>query len=467
MSRKIRKYDLNSISIYDLSSEGKGIGKSDGKIIFVKDALTGDILDVESKKTNKNYEEAKIKRIVTSSQYRQGAYCQHYDQCGGCKTQHISYAYQLEWKEAVVRNAIERIGGFQGVNVLPIIGCDETKYYRNKLDYAVSNKRWLSGEEIASEESIDRSGIGFHLAGMFDKVLDIDTCYHMPDFHNKIRNFIKTRSRELGISFFDLRMKKGCLRNIMIRNNVLNEWMLCIQICEVEDAFFKLLSEIKSGFLEIVSLQYIVNTKSNDTIYDQKIELFSGQDYIYEYLNDKKFRITPKSFFQTNTKQCIQLYDQIGMLAQIKPGDIVYDLYCGVGSIGIYLADKAERIVGIELVEEAILDARMNAKINCMDNCIYYASDIKDIFTTEFIEKAGEPDVIIVDPPRAGMHSQVVEALCQSKCKRIVYVSCNPQTMANDLIGLKDNYTIESIQPVDMFPNTIHIEAITLLKLKS
>lgn len=467
MAKKAKHYTLKNIEISDLSSEGKGIAKVDGKVIFVQNAMTGDLVDIQSKKSNKSFEEAKILEIVKPSPDRCEPYCSHYDKCGGCKTQHMNYSYQIRWKERVVRDALERIGGLKELTILSIYGCKETRYYRNKLDYAVSNKRWLSSSEVNSMESFDRSGIGFHLAGMYDKVLNIEECFHMPEIHNSLRNFIRTHAIALEIPFYDINQKTGCLRNILIRNNVKNEWMVCFQIFNENENFLPLLSMIKNQFPEIISLQYTINKKANDTIYDLDIQLFHGQDFIYEYLNEKKFKITPKSFFQTNTKQCIELYNLIGNLADIRSGDIVYDLYCGVGSIGIYLAEKAKKIVGIELVEEAIHDARMNAKMNGMENCEYFAADIKDLFTSDFIARAGIPNIIITDPPRAGMHPAVVEQLCHSGCPKIVYVSCNPQTMANDLKQLSHYYTIEKVQPVDMFPNTIHIEAITLLTRKN
>lgn len=467
MSKKPRYYDLSSVEITDISSEGKGIAKIEGKVIFVEHGVTGDVVDLHIRKSHKNYDEGKITALLTPSENRQDAYCLHYEKCGGCKTQHINYSSQLIWKEQVVRDALERIGGFQNLSIRPIVGCEDTKYYRNKLDYAVSNKRWLSEEEIHSEESFNRSGIGFHLVGMFDKVLDITRCYHMPEIHNDIRNHIRNAAIEYNIPFYDILKKEGCLRNILMRNNVLGEWMICIQVWDLHENFLPLLKSIKERFPQIISLQYAINKKSNNTIYDLDFQIFHGIDFIYEYLHEKKFRITPKSFFQTNTRQCIRLYDLIGSMAEIQENDIVYDLYCGVGSIGIYLADKAKKIVGIELIEDAVKDARNNALINGMDNCQYYASDIRSLFTSEFISKAGSPDVIITDPPRAGMHPDVVSALCHSGAPKIVYVSCNPQTMAHDLQTLYQNYAIKAIQPVDMFPNTIHIEAICLLERKN
>lgn len=463
---KTKFYELEHAFVEDLSSEGKGIVKKEGKVIFVEGGVPGDEVHIQVRKNHKNFETAKILILHKPSEMRKEPYCAHYEQCGGCKTQHLDYNAQLQWKQEVVKNALERIGGFKNLNFEPILGCVNTEHYRNKLDYAVSNKRWLTYEELKSEQTFNRNGIGFHLVGAFDKVLDVHECYHMPDLNNAIRNFIRTKAFELEISFYDIMNKNGCLRNILVRNNVRNEWMVCIQVWEMDDNFLPLLEAIKNKFPEIISLQYTINKKSNNTIYDLDFTVFHGQDFIYEYLNDKKFRITPKSFFQTNTEQCIRLYDMVGELAEIKSGQVVYDLYCGVGSIGIYLADKAKKIVGIELVEEAIVDARMNAKMNGMENCQYYAADIKDIFSSEFIAKAGSPDIIITDPPRAGMHPDVVKELSQSGCPRIVYVSCNPQTMANDLKTLSENYHISKIQPVDMFPHTIHIECIALLDRK-
>ena len=463
---KTKFYELQEVTIEDLSSEGKGIVKNEGKVIFVEGGVTGDVVSIQVRKSHKNFETGKILKLISPSKNRLKPYCQHYDQCGGCKTQHIDYATQLLWKQEVVTNALERIGGFKDLKIWTIVGCEQTRHYRNKLDYAVSNKRWLSNDEKNSDVTFNRNGIGFHLVGMFDKVLDVQECFHMPDLNNRIRNFIRDRAFELGISFYYIMEKRGCLRNILVRNNTKNEWMICIQVYNMEDSFMRLLESLKNQFPEIISLQYTINRKSNNTIYDQEFNVFHGQDFIYEFLKEKKFRITPKSFFQTNTEQCIRLYDLIGELAGIQAGQVVYDLYCGVGSIGIYLAEKAKKIVGIELVEEAIVDARMNAKINGLENCEYYAADIKDIFKSDFMAKAGTPDVIITDPPRAGMHPDVVQELSQSGCPKIVYVSCNPQTMSNDLKTLAENYHIRQVQPVDMFPHTIHIECIVLLEKK-
>lgn len=466
MAKKNKYYKLDNIEISDISSEGKGIVKIDGKVLFIEKAITGDVIHLQSKESRKNFEKGKIIAIHKPSDLRRDPHCIHHEHCGGCKMQHLKYEEQLRWKQSVVQNALERIGGFEGLNVLPIMGCEKTENYRNKLDYAACNKRWLTNAEVNSDMSFNRDAIGFHISGAFDKVIDITECHHMPSLNNDIRNYIRQKAMELEISFYDILDKKGCLRNILVRNNVKGEWMVCFQIFDYEDNFMQLLQGIKETFPQIISLQYAINRKANDTIYDLDFSVFSGQDFIYEFLGEKKFKITPKSFFQTNPLQCVELYNMVGKLAGIKEGDTIYDLYCGVGSIGIYLAEIAKKIVGIELVEEAIVDARMNAKINGMENCEYFAADMKDVFTSDFIAKAGKPDIIITDPPRAGMHPDVVQQLCHSGCPKIVYVSCNPQTMSNDLKELSFHYKIELVQPVDMFPHTIHIETIALLTKK-
>lgn len=463
MAKKNRYYRLDNIEITDISSEGKGIVKIDGKVLFIEKAITGDVIHLQSKQSSKSFEKGKIISIHKPSELRREPHCIHHDTCGGCKMQHLDYAQQLIWKQTVSTNALERIGGFEGLNILPILGCDKTENYRNKLDYGACNKRWLTSAEVNSEESFNRNAIGFHISGSYDKLIDIKECHHMPMLNNDIRNFIKLKADELEISYFDILEKHGCLRGIIFRNNVKGEWMVCFQVFDMEDNFMVLLEAIKNEFPQVISLQYAINRKANDTIYDLDFEIYNGQDFIYEYLGEKKFKITPKSFFQTNTEQCVKLYDMIGKLAGIKDGDTIYDLYCGVGSIGIYLAEKAKKIVGIELVEEAIKDARMNAKINGMENCEYHAADMRDLFSSEFIAKAGMPDIIITDPPRAGMHPDVVHQLAHSGCPKIIYVSCNPQTMANDMKALSLHYNIELIQPVDMFPHTIHIENIAVL----
>lgn len=465
--KKQKTYELEDVLISDISSEGKGIVKLEGKVIFVDSAVTGDIVDIRSKKSHKNYDNADILKIKKASEYRVTPYCAHYDNCGGCKTQHIDYAYQLQWKQRVVKDALERIGKLENIPILPIIGCTSINLYRNKLDYAASNKRWLTTEEIKTlPEGADRSGIGFHKAGMFDKVLDIDTCYHMIEPANEIKNEIRKKSLELGIPFFDIRNHTGTLRNILIRRTTIGEWMLCLSFREYTDDAKTLMEHIKITFPNIVSLLYNVNNKKNDAIYDLDIKIYHGRDYIVEQLGTKKFKIGAKSFFQTNSEQCKVLYDEIKKLADIQEGDILYDLYTGVGSIGIYLSDNAKKIVGIELIEDAIRDAKINAEMNQIENCHFFAADMKDLFNGAFRAKNGKPDILVIDPPRAGMHPDVVQQIISTKCPKIIYVSCNPQTLAFDMIELSQHYNIDIVQPVDMFPQTIHIETIVKLSLK-
>lgn len=465
--KKQKFYELENVAVSDISSEGKGILKLEGKVIFIDNAVTGDVVNIRSKKSHKNYDNADITKIITPSEYRVEPYCAHYENCGGCKTQHIDYAYQLQWKQRVVKDALERIGKLENIPLVPIIGCKNINLYRNKLDYAASNKRWLTNEEIKTlPEGADRSGIGFHKAGMFDKVLDIDHCYHMVEPANRFKNEIRSKSIELGIPFFDIRNHAGILRNILIRRTTTNEWMLCLSFREYNEDTEALMAHLKQTFPEITSLLYNINNKKNDAIYDLDIKLYAGRDHIIEELGGKKFKIGAKSFFQTNSEQSKVLYDEIKKIAQVKEGDILYDLYTGVGSIGIYLSDHAKKIVGIELVEDAIKDAKINAEMNELKNCHFFSADMKDLFNGDFRAKHGQPDIIVLDPPRAGMHPDVVQQVIATRCPRIVYVSCNPQTLAFDLVELSKHYTIDLVQPVDMFPQTIHIETIVKLSLK-
>jgi 23S rRNA (uracil1939-C5)-methyltransferase len=464
---KQRYYQLDQIEIQALSSEGKGIAKVEGKVIFVDEAVTGDIVDIKCKQSNKNYEFAEIIKIHKQSPLRQVPHCSHYELCGGCKTQHIQYKHQLEWKQQVLKDALDRIAQIDYPEIEPILGCEITEEYRNKLDYAASNKRWLTGEEIASmPEDADRSAIGFHKSGMFDKIIDITKCHHMPDFNNQIRNFIRIKALELQIPFYDIKEQNGNLRNILIRNTSLDEWMVCIIFREWNQATEALMKSIAEAFPNLNALLYAVNQKGNDTIYDLDIKTFYGAHFIMEQLKNKKFKVGAKSFFQTNSKQCEKLYDLIIEMSGIEKTDTVYDLYCGVGSIGIYVSEAAKKVVGIELVPEAIEDAKENVAINQIENCTFYASDMKNLLNEDFVEKHGRPDVIITDPPRAGMHPDVVDKLLEIEAPKLLYVSCNPQNMCKELKVLSQKYEIARIRPVDMFPHTLHLETVALLKLK-
>lgn len=464
---KNKFYELENVAISALSSEAKGIAKLDGKVIFVDNALDGDIVNIKARKGRKNYDTGEIVSFVEKSSKRIEPYCAHYEFCGGCKIQHLSYKNQLEWKTQVLKDALERIGKVDFPEITPILGCEETRFYRNKLDYAASNSRWLTVAEINDKDTpIDRNGIGFHKAGMFDKVIDIDNCYHMPEPANAIKNFIRKTAKEISLPFFDIRKQEGNLRNIMIRNTSIGEWMVCISFFDWNDTAQELMQRIKDEFPSITALLYTENSKGNDTIYDLDIQVFMGREYIVEHLNALKFKVGPKSFFQTNSKQCVKLYETVKEMAGFRGDELLYDLYCGVGSIGIFMSDSVKKVVGIELVEEAIEDAYENVAMNDIQNCEFYASDMRALFNKDFIKKHGKPDVIITDPPRAGMHPDVIQQLLDLACEKIVYVSCNPHTLANELNLLCEKYVITKIRPVDMFPQTLHLETIAVLELK-
>lgn len=464
---KNKFYELENVAITALSSEAKGIAKLDGKVLFVDNALDGDVVNIKARKGRKNYDTGEIISFIQKSSKRIEPYCAHYEFCGGCKIQHLSYENQLEWKTQVLKDALDRIGKVAYPQIIPILGCEETRFYRNKLDYAASNSRWLTVAEINDKDTpIDRNGIGFHKAGMFDKVIDIDTCYHMPEPANAIKNFIRKTAKEIELPFFDIRKQEGNLRNILIRNTSIGEWMVCISFFEWNETAKELMQRLKVEFPQITSLLYTQNNKGNDTIYDLDIHVFEGREYIIEHLNDLKFKVGPKSFFQTNSKQCVQLYETVKEMAGFTGDELLYDLYCGVGSIGIFMSDSVKKVVGIELVEAAIEDAYENIAMNDIKNCEFFASDMRALFNKDFIKKHGKPDVIITDPPRAGMHPDVIQQLLDLACEKIVYVSCNPHTLANELNLLCEKYVITKIRPVDMFPQTLHLETIAVLELK-
>jgi 23S rRNA (uracil1939-C5)-methyltransferase len=468
MSSKNKFKSIENLEITAISSEGKGIGRHEGKVIFVDYALPGDIVDVQLKRSHKKYEQASILSIRQASPNRVNPYCDYFGTCGGCKVQHFDYPGQMEWKRQIVSDALTKIGHLEYNEILPTIGGEQINRYRNKLDYAASNKRWLSSEEISSlPPDADRSGIGFHIAGMFDKVLDIETCHHMNEPANDIKNAIRSKAKELNIPFFDIRNQTGNLRNILLRNSSIGEFMVCISFFDYNDSCHQLMQYLADSFSEITSLLYTQNNKKNDVIYDLDIHTFKGKNHIIEQLGDLQFKIGPKSFFQTNSKQCLVLYNKIKELANLTKTETVYDLYTGVGSIGIFVASEAKKVVGIELIEEAIVDAKMNAALNQIENTEFYASDTRNLLNRDFVAKHGRPDLIITDPPRAGMHPDVVHTLLEIESPHMIYVSCNPVTLAQDLSLLIEKYEIQSIQPFDLFPQTAHIETIVDLKLKS
>lgn len=459
---------LKDLLITDMSSEGKGIARIEGKVIFTTQALPGDVVDVEVRKSKKSFSEGVIAELKTASTLRIKPECSHFGVCGGCKWQHISYAEQLKFKKKIVEDAFERIGKVDFPPIPDVIGCEENFYYRNKLEFAFTDRRWLTEEEINSGENFEhRNALGFHVPGSFSGVIDIDRCYLQADPSNEIRIAVKEFALKNGYTFFNLKDQNGLLRNLMIRISAIGEILVLISFYENdEEKIQAILGYISEKFPAITSLQYVVNAKRNDTIYDQEIKVYKGKDHIIEQLGNYKFKIGPKSFFQTNSVQAKVLYDVTKEFAGLKSEDVVYDLYTGVGSIALYVSDLCKQVVGIEQVESAIEDAKENAKLNSVSNSTFYAGDVRMVLKPDFISANGRPDVVITDPPRAGMHEDVVKTLLQLAAPKIVYVSCNPATQARDLQLLSEKYEVKRVQPVDMFPHTTHIENVAELILK-
>ncbi|MFK7899897.1 MAG: 23S rRNA (uracil(1939)-C(5))-methyltransferase RlmD [Cyclobacteriaceae bacterium] len=465
MGRKGNKL-IENVTIEGIAAEGKCIARVDDKVIFVSYAAPGDVADIWLTKKRKNYAEAKIQTLHTPSDLRIEPICSHFSVCGGCKWQHIPYAMQIEAKEQQVTDALQRIGKVELPTTQPIIPSIETTHYRNKLEYTFTSQRWLTDEEIRSDEKLERNAVGFHVPGKFDKVLDVDTCYLQGDLSNQVRNFIKKYALENAIPFFNIVQKTGNLRNLIIRNTSIDQWMVIVQLTEWNSETEKLLTAIDTKFPDLTSLNYVVNTKGNETFHDLDVICFKGSTYIEEEMEELRFRISPKSFFQTNSKQAYILYQKTRELADLTGNELVYDLYTGTGTIANFIASKAKKVVGIEYVEAAIEDAKVNSEINGISNTDFFAGDMKDLLTEEFVAKNGKPDVIITDPPRAGMHTDVVNQLIKLRSPKIVYVSCNASTQARDLELLDSTYKVTHVQPVDMFPHTHHVENVVLLELK-
>jgi len=459
---------IENIEIIDTASKGKSIAKHDGRAIFVQGGVPGDICDITVFKKRKKFWEARIEKIHNYSDKRTDPRCEHFGVCGGCKWQNMKYSSQLEFKEKEVLNNLKRIGGIELPKHSQIIGSENEYFYRNKMEFTFSNKRWLTLKEIQSEiEIAEKDALGFHVPGMFDKVINLNNCHLQTDPSNAIRLSVKQFADKNKLTYFDIRNQQGLLRNLMIRTTSTNEVMLLIQFFESDKKSINLMMEhLKTTFPEITSLLYIINQKANNTMYDQEVICYSGKDHIMEEMDGLYFKIGAKSFFQTNSEQAKVLYRKTKELAQINKDDIVYDLYTGTGTIAQYVAASAKKVVGIDSVEEGIKAAYENADRNNINNCNFYTGDMKDIFTDEFIAKNGNPDVIITDPPRDGMHKKVVEQILNIKAKRIVYVSCNSATQARDLALMDEKYYVTQIQPVDMFPQTHHVENIITLDLK-
>lgn len=472
MSRKKKPLPvLENVTITDYAAEGKALARVDDLVVFVPFAVPGDVVDLQVRRKKHSYCEAEIIRIVKPSDIRVKPQCAHFGLCGGCKWQSVPYAEQLKMKQRQVHDQLTRIGKVELPDILPILGSEKTFGYRNKLEFGCSDKRWLTKEEVAAEtEYTQMNAIGFHITGAFDKILPIEKCWLMDDLHNRIRNAIRDYAYATGMTFFNQRSKHGLLRDIVIRNSDTGEWMVLVQFHYDEDGDEErakaLLQHIADGFPEISSLLYVDNQKFNDTFNDLDIQVFKGNGYIYETMDGLKFKVGPKSFYQTNTDQALRLYSVARDFAGLTGKELVYDLYTGTGTIANFVARKARKVIGIEYVPEAIEDAKVNSEINGIVNTEFYAGDMKDILTDDFIAANGRPDVIITDPPRAGMHPDVVQTIIRTGAKRIVYVSCNPATQARDLALLDQYYKVKAVQPVDMFPHTPHVENVVLLEIR-
>lgn len=473
MARKKKPLPLlENITITDVAAEGKALAKVDGMAVFVPYAVPGDVVDLQVKRKKHNYAEAEVVRFLQYSEKRATPFCPHFGVCGGCKWQNLPYEEQLKYKQKQVYDHLTRIGKIEIPELLPILGSKHIKAYRNKLEFGFSNKRWLTYNEIESGVTFENmNAVGFHIPGAFDKILDIQVCHLMDDLNNRIRNRIRSFALENHIAFFDLREQHGVLRNLMIRNSATHELMVLIQFCVHSDderkQMFAVLDMLKEEFPEITSLLYVNNTKCNDTIGDLEVMTYAGKDFIYETMEELRFKVGPKSFYQTNTEQAYELYKVVRLFAGLSGKELVYDLYTGTGTIANFVARGAKKVIGIEYVPEAIADAKVNSELNGLDNTLFYAGDMKDVMNRDFIEQHGRPDVIITDPPRAGMHNDVIETILFAEPKRIVYVSCNPATQARDLSLLDAKYGVVAVQPVDMFPHTHHVENVVLLERRN
>ncbi len=469
MARRKKPLIFENIEVIDAGARGKTVAKApDGRVIFLTNTVPGDVVDIRTGKKRKAYFEGTAIKFHKYSDKRTEPVCEHFEHCGGCKWQNMDYKHQLTYKENEVINNLVRIGHLDLPEVTPILGCEKTYFYRNKMEFSFSNSRWLTLDEINSDEEIDnRNACGFHISGMWDKILDVHKCHLQEDPSNDIRNFIKNYGIENGLEFYNPREQSGLLRTIMLRISSTGEIMVVIQFFKEDtEKRIGLLNTLSEKFPQITSLQYVINSKGNDTLYDQNIQLFKGRDHIFEEMEGLKFKIGPKSFYQTNSTQAYELYKITRNFANLTGNEVVYDFYTGTGTIAQFVSKKAKKVIGVESVPEAIEDAKLNAQLNNIENVEFYAGDMKDVFNDSFINKHGRPDVIITDPPRDGMHKNVVAKILEIAPKRIVYVSCNSATQARDLSLMKEQYTIIKTQAVDMFPQTHHVENVVLLELK-
>lgn len=468
MARKNKTLPLiENVKISGIAAEGKAIAKIDDMVVFIPFVIPGDVIDLQLTRKKNKYAEGKPVRFIKYSPDRVEAFCEHFGICGGCKWQTLPYAEQLKYKQQQVFDNMTRIGKIDIPEIMPILGSAKTQFYRNKLEFTFSNKKWLTQEQIQSDISFDElnmNAVGFHIPGCFDKVLDIHKCWLQDDISNRIRNFVRQYCFDKGYTFFDLRNRGGLMRTLIIRTSTTGELMLIVVFYDDDkEKQENILNAIGYEFPQITSLLYIVNQKANDTITDQEVLVWRGYNFIYEEMEGLKYKIGPKSFYQTNSEQAYNLYKITREFAGLTGGELVYDLYTGTGTIANFVARQAKKVIGIEYVEDAIEDAKVNSSINAIDNTLFYAGDMKDILTQDFINEHGRPDVIITDPPRAGMHDDVINTILFAEPIRIVYVSCNPATQARDLSLLDSKYKVEKIRPVDMFPHTHHVENVVLL----
>ncbi|MCF0208853.1 MAG: 23S rRNA (uracil(1939)-C(5))-methyltransferase RlmD [Bacteroidaceae bacterium] len=480
---------LEGIEITDYAAEGKSLarimygnsnidenGVQHPLVLFVPWTVPGDIVDVQVRRKKNSFIEGEAVRFVKYSERRRQPKCQHFGICGGCKWQMIPYEEQLRMKHKQVSDQLHRIGKIELPEILPVLGSVKEFEYRNKVEFSCSNKRWLTMEEVRTGVKYDNmNAVGFHITGAFDKIYPIEKCYLMDDLQNRLRNFIRDYANENGVSFFDVRAQQGLLRDMMIRNSNSGEWMLLVQFNQKEEKDFSetvpnlcakgeaLLAAIHQNFPEITSLLWVDNQKCNDTFGDLPVNVYYGNDHIFELMEELRFKVGPKSFYQTNTEQALELYKVARSFAELTGAELVYDLYTGTGTIANFVAGRAKHVIGIEYVPEAIEDAKINSEINNVQNTEFYAGDMKDILTDDFVKQHGQPDVIITDPPRAGMHQDVINVILNAKPQRIVYVSCNPATQARDLQLLDADYKVTKVQPVDMFPHTPHVENVVQL----
>lgn len=467
MNKPVSNKLFENISVIDIAEEGKGVGKTDDFVLFIDKAVPGDIVDAQVYRKKRNFGEARITALKKASEHRTEPFCEHFGTCGGCKWQHMSYPAQLQFKQKTVSEALSRLAKIEAEHMLPIVGSPADRYYRNKLEYTFSDKRWLNDGENRTEETLDMNALGFHIPGRFDKILDINHCYLQANPSNELRLSIRDFAKQHQISFYNLKHHEGALRNLIIRTAITGELMVIVVFAYAsEEEINKVMSFIEAGFPEITSLLYIVNQKKNDTIFDQDVISWKGPQYIHEEMNGIRFRIGPKSFYQTNAIQAQRLYEIARDFAGFTGNELVYDLYTGAGTIANFIADSVKHVVGVEYVPSAIEDAKINSEINQITNTEFYAGDMKDVLDADFVARHGKPDVIITDPPRAGMHADVVARLMEIEAEKIVYVSCNPATQARDMLVLKEKYDSVKIQPVDMFPHTQHVENVMLLVLR-